>query len=111
MDHSAHGGHGRQQAAPVRVADARFPGMAGFADGAPRMGEAVTLGIDMAHASLFDPTTLEADNAERRAAGLEPVQELEQLARRCHGAFPRRASARFVTGFTYPPHSTIALLR
>lgn len=32
-------GHGRQQATPVRVVDARFPGMQGFADGTPRMGE------------------------------------------------------------------------
>ncbi len=31
--------HGRQQAGRVRVTDARFPGMQGFADGAPRMGE------------------------------------------------------------------------
>ena len=31
--------HGAQQAAPVRVADARFPGAAGVADGAPRLGE------------------------------------------------------------------------
>jgi multiple sugar transport system ATP-binding protein len=26
-------------------------------DGAPRMGETITLGIDMAHAHLFDPQT------------------------------------------------------
>jgi multiple sugar transport system ATP-binding protein len=26
-------------------------------DGAPRMGETLTLGIDMAHAHLFDPQT------------------------------------------------------
>ena len=26
-------------------------------DGAPRMGETLTLGIDMAHACLFDPAT------------------------------------------------------
>jgi len=26
-------------------------------DGAPRMGEIITLGIDMAHACLFDPAT------------------------------------------------------
>lgn len=31
--------HGRQQPGRVRVVDARFPGMAGFVDGAPRMGE------------------------------------------------------------------------
>ena len=31
--------HGAQQAARVRVTDARFPGMGGFTDGAPRMGE------------------------------------------------------------------------
>lgn len=31
--------HGAQQAAPVRGVDARFPGMRGFTDGAPRMGE------------------------------------------------------------------------
>ena len=31
--------HGRQQSGRVRVVDARFPGMGGFTDGAPRMGE------------------------------------------------------------------------
>jgi uncharacterized protein len=31
--------HGAQQVAPVRVTDARFPGMGTFVDGAPRMGE------------------------------------------------------------------------
>ena len=31
--------HGAQQAAPVRIVDRRFPGMGGFTDGAPRMGE------------------------------------------------------------------------
>ena len=31
--------HGKQQNGTVRVVDARFPGMGGFVDGAPRMGE------------------------------------------------------------------------
>ena len=72
-------------------------------DGAPRMGETMTLGIDMARACLFDPTTKRPDLESRTV----PFATYPSLAdrvvlitggasrhRRRHGARVRRPTAR-----------------
>jgi multiple sugar transport system ATP-binding protein len=47
---------GAETMAVMRVGDSEIVGRFD-PDGAPRMGEHITLGIDMAHACLFEPTT------------------------------------------------------